>query len=86
MQLIVEIPDGIAERLVPDGVDLARTMLEDRIAGAYREGRLTAEEVRQALGLATRFEVEPFLLEHEIYDYTPEMLEKDLEKLENLSR
>jgi hypothetical protein len=46
MRLIVEIPDGIAERLVPDGVDLARTMLEDRIAGAYREGRLTAEEVR----------------------------------------
>jgi hypothetical protein len=36
--------------------------------------------------LATRFEVEPFLLKHEIYDYTPEMLEKDLEKLENLSR
>ena len=84
MQLIVEIPDGIAERLVPRGVDLARTMLEDRTAQAYREGRLTTEEVRRALGFKTRFEVEPFLRKHEIFDYTAEMLEKDLETLERL--
>jgi hypothetical protein len=84
MQVVVEIPDGIAERLVPDGVDLARTMLEDRTAQAYREGRLSAEEVRVALGFATRFEVEPFLLKHGIFDYTPAMLEADLERLEQI--
>jgi hypothetical protein len=86
MQVIVEIPDGIAERLVPDGVDLARAMLEDRTAQAYREGRLTTEEVRRALGFETRFEVEPFLLKHKIYDYTADMLQRDLETLERLHR
>jgi len=84
MQVLVNIPDGIAERLVPEGVDLARQMLEDRTAQAYREGRLTTEEVRHALGFASRFDVEPFLLRYEIYDYTPEMLEKDLSGLERL--
>jgi hypothetical protein len=53
MQVIVDIPDEIAGRLVPEGVDLARTMLEDRTAQAYREGRLTTEQVRRALGFAT---------------------------------
>lgn len=84
MQVIVDVPDGIAEQLVPKGVDLARTMLEDRMAQAYREGRLTIDELRRALNFETRFEVEPFLLKHNIYDYTPEMLQKDLETLERL--
>jgi Uncharacterised protein family (UPF0175) len=84
MQVVVDIPDNIAERLAPAGADLSRTMLEDRIAQAYREGRLTTEEIRQALGLETRFEVEPFLLRHDIFDYTPDMLIKDLDTLERL--
>ena len=84
MQVIVDIPDEIAGRLVPEGVDLARTMLEDRTAQAYREGRLTTEQVRRALGFATRFEVEPFLRKHEIFDYTSDMLESDLKHLEQL--
>jgi hypothetical protein len=84
MQVVVDIPDRLAGQLLPEGEDPARTMLEDRIAQAYREGRLTTEEVRQALGLGTRFEVEPFLLKYGIFDYTSDMLTQDLARLERL--
>jgi len=84
MQVIVDIPDGLAEQLMPEGGGPARTMLEDRTAQAYREGRLTTDEVRQVLSLETRFEVEPFLRRYGIYDYTTDMLKRDLETLERL--
>lgn len=81
MQVIVEIPDGIAERLVPEGVDLARTMLEDRTAQAYREGRLNTAQLREALGFTSRFEVDPFLLEYVIDDYTVDDFHHDMKDL-----
>lgn len=84
MQVMVEIPDEFAGVLAPAGEDAARKLLEDHTAQAYREGKLTTEEVRRALGFATRFEVDPFLLKYEIYDYTVDMLKKDLETLERL--
>jgi hypothetical protein len=84
MQVTVEIPDEFAAVLAPAGEDAARKLLEDHVAQAYREGRLTTYEVQCALGFATRFEVDPFLLKYEIYDYTVEMLEKDLTTLERL--
>ena len=40
MQVVVDIPERLAGQLLPEGEDPARTMLEDRIAQAYREGRL----------------------------------------------
>jgi hypothetical protein len=84
MQVAVDIPERLADQVLPTGQDPARTMLEDRIAQAYREGRLTTDEVRQALGLSTRFEVEPFLLKYGIFEYTAAMLTDDLARLERL--
>jgi hypothetical protein len=84
MLVTVEIPDEFASALAPEGADVARKLLEDHVAQAYREGRLTTYEVQLALGFATRFEVDPFLLKYEIYDYTVDMLKKDLETLERL--
>ncbi len=84
MQIVVDIPETLAERLLPEGQNPARAMLEDRIAQTYREGRLTTEEVRQALGLGTRFDVEPFLLKYGIFDYTVEMLTRDIAALERM--
>ncbi len=78
MQVTVEIPDPYASYLVPEGGDAARRFLEDAVASAYRERRLTMEQVRQLLGFATRMEVDPFLQRYEIYDYTVEDLEKDM--------
>ena len=84
MQVVVEIPDEFAGVLTPEGGDASRSLLEGRTAQAYREGKLTMYEVQQVLGLPTRMHVDPFLLKYGIYDYTAEMLVKDLEALEKL--
>jgi hypothetical protein len=86
MQVVVEIPDEFAAELAPPGEDAARKLLEDRTAQAYREGRLTMEQVRRILGLPTRMHVDPFLLRYQIFDYTVEDLDKDLAVLARLTR
>jgi hypothetical protein len=84
MQVTVEIPDQFAEQLVPLGCDPGRALLEQSVASAYRENRLTMEQVRQALNLSTRIQVDTFLQSHEIYDYTPEDLDRDMAALDRL--
>ena len=78
MQVMVEIPDEYAEALDPSGADVARKMLEDHTAQAYREGKLTTYQVQCILGLPTRMHVDPFLLKYEIYDYTIEDYRNDV--------
>jgi hypothetical protein len=78
MQVTVEIPDQFASFLVPEGTEAGRRLLEDTVAAAYRERRLTMEQVRQILGFATRMEVDPFLQRYEIYDYTVEDFKEDM--------
>ena len=84
MQVTVEIPDSFVPYLVPEGKDAARRLLEDTVAAAYRERRLTMEQVRQILGFATRMEVDPFLQRYEIYDYTVDDLREDMAGLDEL--
>lgn len=78
MQVTVEIPDQFASFLVPPGTEAGRRLLEDTVAAAYRERRLTMEQVRQILGFATRMEVDPFLQRYEIFDFTVEDFEEDM--------
>lgn len=47
------------------------------MAAAYRNRRLTMEQVRQILGFATRLEVDPFLQKYDICDYTVEDFDND---------
>ncbi|MEO7029938.1 MAG: UPF0175 family protein [Acidobacteriaceae bacterium] len=84
MTVTVEIPDSVAADVLSESIDPARKLLEDAVAQSYREKKLTTEQVRRALGFPSRFQVDPFLLKYEIYDYTVEMLEKDLKTLERL--
>lgn len=84
MQVTVEIPDHFVSQLVPEGCNASRVLLEEAVAGAYRERRLTMEQVRQLLGFGTRMQVDPFLLQHGIYDYTIEDLDSDMATLERL--
>ena len=84
MQVTVEIPDQFLPLMAPEGTNAARKLLEDSVAQAYRERRLTMEQVRQILGFATRMEVDPFLQRYEIYDYTVEDLEEDMAALDAL--
>jgi hypothetical protein len=85
MQVTVEIPDEFVQQLVPPGRDAARSLLEESVAGAYRDGRLTMEQVRRILGFGTRMQVDAFLQQHEIFDYTIEDLDKDLTTLHRAS-
>ena len=84
MQVTVEIPDQFLENLVPPGQDAARLLLEESVAGAYRDRRLTLEQVRLLLGFGTRMKADEFLRAHEVYDYSVEDLEKDMATLDRL--
>ena len=78
MQVTVDIPDQLVPHLVPAGQDVARALLEEAVAGAYRDHRLTTEQARQLLGYGTRMQVHAFLQKHEISDYTVEEFHKDM--------
>jgi len=84
MQVTVEIPDQFLEHLVPAGRDVARSLLEESVAGAYRDGRLTMEQVRQLLGFGTRMQVDAFLQQHQVYDYTIDDLDRDMATLDRV--
>jgi hypothetical protein len=84
MRVSVEIPDQFVEYIVPAGRDASRTLLEPAVAGAYRDGRLTMEQVRQLLGFGTRMQVDSFLHLHSISDYTVADLNKDMATLDRL--
>jgi hypothetical protein len=84
MQVMVEIPDEFLQQLVPAGRDAARSLLEESVAGAYRDGRLTMEQIRQLLGFGTRMQVDAFLQQHEVYDYGFEDLDKDMATLDRV--
>jgi hypothetical protein len=84
MQITVEIPDQFLQHLVPPGCDAARSLLEESVAGAYRDGRLTMEQVRELLGLPTRMQVDVFLQRHGIDEYTTEDLNADMVTLDRI--
>jgi hypothetical protein len=86
MQVTVDIPDQFVPFLMPEGTNVPRKLLEDTVAAAYRERRLTMEQVRQILGFATRMEVDPFLQRYEIYDYTVEDLKEDMAVMEKFMK
>jgi len=85
MNLTVEIPDDLAARLSATGEDLSRRALEAFALEEYRNGRLTAPELRRLLGFGTRYQLDGFLKAHEVWiDYTMEDFERDREALERL--
>ena len=72
VNLTVEIPDDLAERLSAAGGDLSRRALEALIADEYRHGRLTKPDLRRVLGFSTSDQIDTFLRAHEVWiDYTP---------------
>lgn len=79
MQFTVELPDDLAERLIPMGSDPARTALEDMAVEAFRAHRLTEHELATLLGLS-RYELDGFLKQREVWlEYTMEDLQRDIE-------
>ena len=84
MQITLELPEDIVQELKSKWKDLPRAALESLALEAYRSRALTAAQLRRFLGFETRMQVDAFLKEHEIYDFTAADFEKDRETLREL--
>lgn len=80
MQLTLDLPDELSAALTSSGQDLSRAAFEAIALEAYRERKLTTAQLRRLLGFETRYELDGFLKQHEVWlDYTWEDLEQDRE-------
>lgn len=84
MEITLTLPDDLAERLAAASGDLSQTALEALAVEGYRQGNLSAFEVRQILGHESRWETEDFLAAHDAW---PGLTEEDLsEELKAIQR
>ena len=80
MQLTLDLPDELSAALAASGLDLSRAALEAIALEAYRERKLTTAQLRRLLGFESRYELDGFLKQHDVWlDYTWQDLEQDRE-------
>jgi predicted HTH domain antitoxin len=80
MQVTIELPDELADQIRKTSGAVARIILEAFAIDSYRSGKLTGGQVRQLLGLETRFELDALLKRAGVFrEYTAEELERDFE-------
>ena len=85
MNVTVQIPDDLAERLAADGGDLSRRALEALAAEEYKHDRLTKPELQRLLGIETSFQLDEFLKAHDVWiEYTADDAERERRSLERL--
>ena len=84
MPITLEVPEDIAQGLGSKWKDLPRAALESLALEAYLSQALTAAELRRLLGFETGMQVDAFLKEHEVYDFTAADFEQDRETLSQL--
>jgi predicted HTH domain antitoxin len=87
VNVAIEIPDDIGRVLAARTGGVSRAVLEAVAVEAYRPGAITTAQVRQMLGLGSRWETESFLRRAEAYhDYTMDDLERDIAAIRDASR
>ena len=84
MPVTITLPDDLAAALLPPDQEPTRAALEAIALEAYRQRRITGYQLRRLLGIESRYELDGFLKQHEVYDYTVEDLEHDLATIEKL--
>jgi hypothetical protein len=85
MNLTLRIPDEIAARLGATGAALERQALEAFVVESFRAGRITTEDLREALGFEVLDEVDGFLKAHGVYEpYDLADLERERGTLDEL--
>jgi hypothetical protein len=84
MQITLELPEDIAQGLESRWKNLPRAALESLALEAYRSHTLTAAQLRRMLHFETRMQVDAFLKDREIYDYTAADFEQDRDTLRQL--
>ena len=85
MQITVTLPDDLAAPLLPTGQEPARAALEALALEAYRQRRINGYRLRRLLGIPSRYELDGFLKQHEVYDYLIEDFERDLATIQELN-
>jgi hypothetical protein len=81
MQVTLNVPDELLAAITPANGDPGRAALEAMALEAYRERQITAYQLRNILGIRSRFDLDGFLKLHEVETYTAEDFEHDLENL-----
>jgi len=84
MQITLELPEDIAQGMESKWKDLPRGALESLALEAYRSHAITAAQLRRLLAFETRMQVDTFLKEHEVFDFTAADFEQDRETLRQL--
>jgi hypothetical protein len=85
MNIVIAIPDRLANRLSENGSDLGRQALEALVLENFRAGRITMLEVRDALGFEVLDQVNAFLKARGAYEpYTLEDVDRQVETLAKL--
>ena len=66
MEVVIHLPDDIAQRLQAQWGDVSRYVLESVARAWYQSGALNEEQLQCLLGYDTRLRVHAFLKEHKI--------------------
>ena len=85
MQVTIEIPEKLAERIQAQWSDISRHLLERIVLEAYRDDILTTREVQHALGLEDRLAVYDLCDRHQIATYTLADVQRDRDTTQRLS-
>ena len=64
MEVHLEIPEELAQRIASDASGLARAALEAIALEGVRSGKLTVSQARRLLGIQSRYEMDGFLKAH----------------------
>ena len=78
MKISLDLPDAVVARLADAGQDLSRAALEALVIDAYRMDRISGHQLRELLGLPSRYELDGFLKLHGVpLEYTLDDFERD---------
>ncbi len=85
MEVIVQIPDIIHQRLGKTSEEIPRWLLEKAGLEAYRSREINGYELRLMLGMTSRIELDAFLKKHSVYlKYNAEDFTHDAETSQHL--
>ncbi len=80
MEVTVQIPDAIHDRLGKDAEEIPRWLLEKAGLEAYRSREISGYELRLMLGMKSRIALDDFLKAHGVYlEYPDEDFTHDAE-------
>lgn len=79
MQVILELPEDLAQLLGASADGVSRVALEALALEGLRAGKLTEAQARRLLGMSSRYEMDGFLKAHGVLlPLTVEEIERDV--------